>query len=146
MTVNIQNNMEAIKNEKFNWLSSQNTSTTRIRSQSDITITEVGPCSHSGKSNRYNITLRNEVPDKLGTYVDLALFKNRIFFRPSSAEANGYKMYNRNHTNGSGNEVKGNPFIQVTKTESTKALSDFVGHYELKYDEFYELYYIEKPM
>ena len=145
MTVQIQNNMEVIKNEKFNWLSAQNTPTGRARSQSDITISEVGPCSKGGR-NRYNITLRNEVPDKLGTYVDLALFKNRIFFRPSSAEANGYKMYNRNHTNGSGKEVKGNPFIQVCKTESTKALSDFVGHYELKYDEFYELYYIEKPM
>lgn len=83
-------------------------------------------------SARFNITLRNGSSEKLGQRIDIAVVKNRMFFRGGEL---GYKLYVGQRTN---------PMLQITLNDNTKILEQFVGDYDLQYDEFYELYYIEK--
>lgn len=143
MTVAINNNFRnQMVSEKFEWMSVNNARSKEVsRSTSDVSIRECEPNKAHTKT-RYNITFRNHSAEVLGNYVDLAIYKNRIFFRPSSAEDRGYKIYK--HDPNTSKSKPYNPFTQVNKTEYTEGLSEFIGNYEMKFDEFYELYYVER--
>lgn len=69
-------------------------------------------------------------------YVEFGAVKNRIYFRPSD-KRNGYKI-----------TIKANTaYVQATllSDEIKKTYSDFdKSEYHLKYDDFQELYYIER--
>lgn len=131
--------------EKFVWLSTANNSSNRHYTNKDITITECKPKSDSkNRVVRYNITLRNKVPMVLGEYVDLAVYKNRIFLKASTQKDGGYKVYGHFNTDKDGIKKRTNPFLQVSQNDTTKILSEFVGDYDLQWDEFLELYYIER--
>ena len=127
----------AMVEEKFEWFSKVSPSGQyKSVSTQDVTIREC-KAQKTHPTGRFNITLRNGVDEKFGVCVDIAPYKNRIFFRASTEGQGGYKIYAH------GNERK-NPFIQVNVTEKSKILKEFEGNYDLQYDEFYELYYIEK--
>lgn len=89
------------------------------------------------KVYRYGITVRNEAIKALGDYVDVSVYKNRVFFKPC-AEGEGYK------TSVSSKSGCPNRYFSIGRTAYTYELEDFIGDYELKYDRFYELYYVEK--
>ena len=142
MTVQINDDFKKKIETKFDWFSASNDKRygNRHLSYQDITINRCTPKTPEAKNKgiRYNLTCRNKVPEILGEWVDIAIYKNRVFFRPSTQQDGGYKMYSHNST------TKTNPFLQILETENTKGLMEFVGDYDLKYDELYELYYIEK--
>ena len=123
------------------WLSATNTTSVRHYSTKDVTISRCAPKSSTSKNKsiRYNFTMRNKTSLVLGEWVDIAIYKNRIFFKPSTQQAGGLKMYSHN------GKSKTNPFLQVTEKDNTKILSEFIGDYDMRYDDFYELYYIERP-
>ena len=67
-------------------------------------------------------------------FITFAILKNRIYFKGVDKH-DGYKV-SLNHVNG---------YVQATlQPKEVKAYSKFIGDYSLKYDEIYELYYIEK--
>ena len=83
------------------------------------------------------MTLRNEA-EKLfaddNEYIQICIHKNRMFFRQADSKT-GYKLYD-NKTVHSKNRYVKFPLHDVMKA--------FVGDYDMKYDDFLELYYIEK--
>ena len=121
--------------EHIKWMESSRHARGGSHSNADISVTECKATSKSGL--RYNITFRNNSNEFFGQYANVAVFKNRMFFKPSSAEEGGYKLYE--HA-----KKKGNPFLQVIKDSNTCCIGDFLGHHELKYDDFLDLYYIER--
>lgn len=146
MTVQINRDLDSkMVTEKFVWLSTTNNSSNRHYTSKDITITECKPKSDSkNRVVRYNITLRNKVPMVLGEYIDIAVYKNRIFLKPSTQKDGGYKVYAHFSSDKDGNKRRANPFLQLSQNDATKILSEFVGDYDLQWDEFLELYYIER--
>lgn len=79
-------------------------------------------------------TFRNGVAELLTTtnYIQVCVHKNRLFIREAD-NVSGYKITS--------------PTTSVSKYCKMPALDvfdEFVGDFELKYDDFLELYYIEK--
>lgn len=105
---------------------------------SDISVTFTRKTVNS-EYTHVNFTFRNSI-EKIITgdeteYIQFCAHKNRIFFRPAEAKV-GYKLYKANSKSTSNNR-----YVKVPIFECAKA---FVGDFDLKYDEFLELYYIEK--
>lgn len=96
------------------------------KGDSDVTITV-------GKDGRYKFTFRNEIWKCITNtdYVVFAPCKGRMFFKESDSR-NGYKLCISGPTP--------NRYMFTTIMGDT----DFIGDYELKYDDFLELYYIER--
>lgn len=67
-------------------------------------------------------------------HITFAIMKNRIYFK-GVEPVDGYAI-----------TVKGlNGYVQVTVTSDELGMFEpFIGDYSLKYDKFYELYYVEK--
>lgn len=120
------------QDEKFNWITKSGKN--YHRAQSDISINCI---TYNGKPfNGISFSFRNEVWQFFGERVEFAIYKNRILFRSAS---NGEGM---SFTTGS--QKCTNKYFKVKIDENTQILKDkFIGDYELKYDSFYELYYIE---
>ena len=96
----------------------------------DVSIsTNIAKDSRSGKS--LCITFRNEVQklidDKEINKIAICCTKNRCYFKATS---DGYKLLE------SGNRVYTKMFYQDN-------FENFLGDYDLKYDDFLDLYYIE---
>ncbi|MBQ5768456.1 MAG: hypothetical protein IIV94_06160, partial [Clostridiales bacterium] len=94
---------------------------------------------HNKKSGKkgFSLIFRNKCYEKLGKFVEIAIYKNRIFFRETNDNGltiRGKKGAPENTHYASINYI----------SEEVERLKDFIGDYELKHDEFYELYYIEK--
>lgn len=70
-------------------------------------------------------------------YIQVAEFKNRIFFREAE-DAKGIKLSMNKQCD------KGTRYAKFYGEDVSARFIPFEGEYELKYDEFYELYYIEK--
>ena len=102
-------------------------------SDADISISRIKWTKEKGKA--YSFVFRNEAPEKLGESLQIAINKNRVFFKASKE---GYKAHTRE------NAKTQNAYMTVKETEQTKALMDFIGDYELKLDPYWEIYYIEK--
>ncbi len=107
---------------KFDW---QTPSRGYSRGNEDVRITV-------GKDKKMKITLRNDTWELISQtdYIEFAVCKNRILFR--EAKDKGYKMVKSGET----------PSRYVFT--SLKGCDGFIGDYELKYDDFLELYYVEK--
>jgi len=82
-----------------------------------------------------NFTFRNGIEGMLGDGERLmfARFKNRIIFK---LDDNGVKF-----TNGGGENSR---YAKFCVNPNNEYITGFVGDYELKYDELYEYYYVEK--
>ena len=95
----------------------------------------------SRKSDYYTITFafRNNISNVFGkenVYIQFGIIKNRIYFKVADPKI-GYKL---NHKHGF------TSYMQATCSKEMKAVyEEFCpGEYHLKYDDFQELYYIEK--
>ena len=104
----------------FEWVGKGTT-----RSTADVSITNVrGGC---------QIILRNGTRDYFGERIQIAIMKNRIYFR---AHEDGYKLLIQGKPNG---------YLKLCETtETCKKVVEFLGDYKLRHDDFYDLYYIEK--
>ena len=114
---------------KFNWIG-QNTKNYR-KAQTDVSISIIR---NGDKANSISFVLRNDVWKNFGERVAIAVYKNRVLFR---TDENGAKVDTRGIKNCT------NRYLKFRVDETTERLKAFVGDYELKYDDFYELYYIE---
>lgn len=106
------------------------------KANNDISIRHT--ISENGESHYTGITLRHECW-KLITdtpYVEVAIFKNRVFFKESDA-IRGLTLCSNKNTS------ETTRYIRFYNGHAPKFIA-FEGDYELKYDEFYELYYIER--
>ena len=70
-------------------------------------------------------------------YLQFGSVKNRIYFKVADPKV-GYMLNNKNSANAA--------YVQATCTKEMKATYEWFcpGEYHLKYDDFQELYYIEK--
>lgn len=108
-------------------------SRTRGTSDLDVSLTCV---KYAHGQMRMSFTFRNGVYEKLSTTGRLrfALYKNRIIFQDSEK---GLKFYKgtKSDTN--------TRYVQLAPND-LEAWKTFIGDYDLKFDEFYEYYYIER--
>ena len=109
--------------DRFNWKTKSIHTGRGIQYDVSISLVKGGANSivlRNGKKNLFE--------DKAISY---AIFKNRVMFR---SDKDGYAI--------SGNNKSPNGYVKIHKGD--EELRDFIGDYDLKYDDFYELYYIEK--
>lgn len=117
----------------FNWVGA---SKTAQKSDKDISISRV---SSSGKE-LVAITFRNHCSEILSDTEYLLLtepIKNRIYFKSSNVHEGLLMASNKGSTNG-------NKYLRISRPEAAKPFFSMVGDYELKFDAFNDLYYIEK--
>lgn len=100
-----------------------------------ITVTAAGKKSKVDR-RRLSFVFRDKLFENFNSrYITFAIMKNRIYFKGVKAKE-GYAII-----------VKGlNGYCQATITlDELKDFELFIGDYSsLKYDDFYELYYVEK--
>lgn len=117
--------------KELNWIGKA----TKHKSDADVSIT-LGH--RSNGKEIVSIIVRNEMFNLLSTteYVLVAVLKNRIFFKEAD-QAEGILMYANANT-------KASRYMKFERPEMVEMFKPFLGDYSLRYDEFYELYYIEK--
>lgn len=99
-----------------------------------ITVTTSSKNS-KGDRRRLTFAFRDKLYENFKSkYITFAILKNRMYFK-SVQPKEGYAI-----------TVKGlSGYVQATVTlEELKSFEPFIGDYSLKYDDFYELYYVEK--
>lgn len=119
------------QDEKFNWISK---GANKRRANFDVSIVCV---KYGGKPCAgISFTFRNDVWQFFEGSIEFAIFKNRIMFR-TAKKGEGLVLYR-------GADNCPNRYAKIRLDDSTNILKEkFIGDYELKYDSFYELYYIE---
>lgn len=126
--------------EKMNWVEKTKT---RSVSNADVTVSIQLKTKGAVKNSHQVIcfTFRNGVIEKLTTtgYIQICVHKNRLFIREADKNI-GYKVT----TPGYKEAVPGSNVNRYCKMPVLDVFSGFEGNYELKYDDFLELYYIEK--
>lgn len=132
MNNNLNETREKLLNEKFNWIGSSK----YTRSNLDVSINKVF-WDTKQKIKAYSLIFRNTAPQQIGNNFQIAIYKNRVMIRPVE-EGQGVKLQMKS------NSKTPNGYAKLRCDEDTKELDKFIGDYELKYDTFYELYYIEK--
>lgn len=104
-------------------------------SKNDVTVTIY----NNSKGRHIGITFRNDVFKIFATdtdYFEYAIYKNRIYFRPSD-DKHGILLCKNNNTS---DAIR---YARVMTENFVKLFVPFVGDYELKHDDFYDLYYVE---
>lgn len=96
----------------------------------DITITTMK------RANSINIYFRNGMHELFPEGVIFGIYKNRIVFEPDKDK--GYTV-NMSATK------KGDLGVVTATVGDIERYREWVGDYEMKYDDFYEFWYIEKP-
>ena len=132
--------------ERFKWMTKATLGKNYARSNQDVTISKVYASKadkEADKKPQISITFRNHSRHAVTEteYVLLAAVKNRIFFK-TGKQNNGF-LIGKVSTNG--DKASGdNGYLRTSYAEYVEQLLPFIGSYDLKYDKFYELYYIEK--
>lgn len=124
----------AEKNEvlKLDWMGRQSKHSV---AKTDVSIAIYASKMRNEERNDINITFRNGLGELFRThYISVAIWKNRLFFRATDKEE-GIKLVQRNSEK--------NHYARIGTEAFVKKLLVFEGDYELKYDDFYEMYYIE---
>lgn len=99
-----------------------------------ITVTTAGKNSRTDR-RRLAFIFRDKIFEGFNSrYITFAIMKNRIYFKGVEPKE-GYAV-----------TIKGlNGYCQATITlDELEDFESFIGDYSLKYDDFYELYYVEK--
>ena len=125
-----------MQNEKFTWIGGQNRLKTYAKDDVSINLINMGNQNKSANNQGFSIIFRNETWKKFGERIEIAPFKNRIMFRTSDR---GIYMSKKSANKTTNRYAKYAPMNEI----EMKTLKEFIGDYELKYDSFYELYYIE---
>lgn len=139
MNNNIVMSKKKLQDSKFDWKDKSIVRQNSARSTCDISITKrVGSKLKDGSVNyRIAIIFKNNVIKDIAPsgYIDFAVYKNRVLFRESDSTMG---LFVKSHSNRSEEVV-------IPLTPETKELEDFIGgDFTLKYDEFYEVFYIER--
>lgn len=123
-------NRQEILDSQFHWIGQ----VTRTASKADVSINRVFWDKQNSADMAYHFVLRNKAAS-IGDFVQIAIYKNRVLLRPGDQ---GLRLQSR----------KDNPnrYIKVKETKETEALKAFIGNYDIQFDEFYGLYYIEKEV
>lgn len=120
--------------DKMNWLQKEKQ---RTVGGADISISvqtkNRGNAKDGGKV--VCVTFRNGCHDLITDteYIQLGVYKNRVFIRQVDS-ADGYKL----------SKPGGTARNRYVKMPGVDVLKDFIGDYELKYDNFLDMYYVEK--
>lgn len=88
------------------------------------------------RANTINIYFRNGMHELFPEGVIFGIYKNRIVF-----EADKDKGYTVNMSA----TKKGNIGVVTATVGNIDKYREWIGDYEMKYDDFYEFWYIEKP-
>lgn len=113
------------QDQKFNWINPKRITNT---SDMDVSITFI-------KGDIFAFVFRNNTWEFFDGRVEFAIYKNRILFRHSDV---GMQIKPKK-----GSKTP-NHYGKISGKCTPKGLRNFIGDYIMKYDEFYELYYIEK--
>ena len=120
------------QDEKFDWISRNGKHYHTAKSDVSINCITYARKPYAGLS----FTFRNDVWQFFGEGVEFAIYKNRIMFR-AAKKGEGISFT-------SASSKCPNKYFKLKIDDTTKIIKDkFIGDYELKYDSFYELYYIE---
>lgn len=131
---------KAYKNEilgRLEWITKERSTGKKV-SSCDISVA-LTKRRGTGDFTHVNFTFRNGIEsiicsDKESEYIQFCVHKNRIFFRQAESTV-GYKLYYASA------KCAKNKYTKIPVFEGADG---FVGDYELKYDDFLELYYIDK--
>ena len=121
-------NKEEFLND-INWVTKQKVA--GFKSNADVTVTFSNK--KNEKKSNINITFRNNVWELLGDSVKFAIVKNRILFKECPVAQGGYVIGVNNNA--------ANRYLRVPNY--TNLPRSVTGDYELHYDTFLELYYVE---
>ena len=94
--------------------------------EKDVTITL--------RKDGYAMTFRNGINELIGDYIVMAVRGDKVLFRGAS-ESEGLKF--------SGNSSTKNKYLHMRGTDFEE-LNDFLGDYDLQYNEDFNYYYIKK--
>lgn len=117
---------------KLNWIGCSKHYSKR---GNDVTIT----IAKNKDKNAISITMRNDIFKLLGDevdYIEVAVYKNRVFFRQSD-DKNGILLKSNK------NATQTTRYAKINIDRDVAYLVPFAGDYEMKHDDFYDLYYIE---
>ena len=134
---------QEILNARFHWIG--NTYTKPAKSESDISINKVkwtGAKNDDGKQKAYSFIFRNKVWEKIGENVQIAIDEDKILFRSVDASVAGMRLNGKK--DGKGNDCSVNKYGRLKETEDTIELSNFIGDYNLLFNDFFGIYYIQK--
>lgn len=129
----VKTDVRQMQDEKFDWSITKNMKNYH-RTACDISIGSIKY--GNDKFGGIGITFRNGIYELFGDYIQFAVYKNRMLFRTADTGA-GLKLY-------AGSGKCQNRYIKFKVDDDTRVIKEkFIGDFELKYDTFYELYYIE---
>lgn len=115
--------------KQFNWISN-----TKVDHKSNADVSISISNRQKKKAEIVHIAIRNEVGEAImGKKVEFAAFKNRLMMKVGDT---GYTA--------SGQHGKSLSYITITLKESNEVFRDYVGDFPIKYDDFLDVYYIEK--
>lgn len=130
--------IKQMQDEKFNWLG--NNTASKNFSQKDISINliKTGSLKSGETTYGFSIIFRNKVWEKFSNRIEVATYKNRVMFRSTNNER-GILLTKKQ------DNIANNRYAKLTNLDdkTMEIWKQFIGDYELKYDSFYELYYIE---
>lgn len=134
------NNFFKDEADRMNWMGRTGVKGS-YKSSADISISIVYTSladKMNGVKPKVAFTFRNKSRHVVSEtdYVMIAVVKNRVFFKGSTANE-GFLIGHQANTQDNG-------YLRISQADFVSRLSPFIGDYELKYDKFYELYYIEK--
>ena len=108
----------------------------KVRGGNDVSVTFTDSAkSHNGKY--VGFTFRNDCYKKFAPtspYFEIAFYKNRMFIKESDSRNGILLQTNRDTPNRYGK----------IQNEKSQYFAHWSGDYKLEYDEFWELYYIER--
>lgn len=133
---NLTADVKKRQDELFDWHG--NTQLYRNVSNADISINFVCLSSKNNVRNMgFSLTFRNESYNHFPNGFQYAFKDNKIFFRPSE-EGLGLRAKKNSSTPNHYARFK------AFNEEEEKKFKEFIGDYTLKYNEYIDLYYIEK--
>lgn len=129
----LEKSVKEFQDEKFVWVQRANTN---VRASiKDVSIRRL----NDKAKVYYTLTFRNGVCEKIGDYIEMSVYKNRLLFRTATSDT-GFKITCKQ---GATDTTKLNHYCKLYEREDTKKFAKFTGDFDLQYDSFYELYYIE---
>jgi len=133
---------QAIDNAKDNivWLPANKTLSKRAYSNKDISIVKTKKTEKS--KSVYSFTFRNDCAKKFGKLVLAGTLANRLYI--TTVENGGYAITIKENAKNS-QELKKpmNGYMKVPAVKETEWLDNFIGNYDLKFDEILGMYYVE---
>jgi len=114
----------------FNWQTRQKGTCWKCEKDVSIAVNKCGADHHKPS---FDITFRNGVAELITEgqgRISVAFLENRIYFKP---DENGYKVSDSK-----------NPDRKTSRLKLAEDHSDFIGSYDLQFDSYIKLYFVEK--